>query len=116
MGIAFIHQSSRPNSILHEPTAMIDVGAPYFVISAALNVILTLMIVIRLILHSRKVRNTIGPSPGASGLYNSIITILVESCALYAVTFVPFIVLWVSGSATQYVFLQIIANAQVRAI
>ena len=41
---------------------------------------------------------------------------LIESCALYAVAFVPFIVLWISRSAIQYVFLQILANAQVRAV
>ena len=74
------------------------------------------MIVIQLILHSKNIRNTIRPSAGAGGLYKAIVTMLVESCALYAVTFVPFIVLWISGSAIQYVFLQILANAQVRAV
>ena len=81
MGVAFIYGSSRPNSITLENATITEFGAPYFAISATLNVILTLMIVIRLILHSRNVRNTIGPSAGAGGLYKAIVTMLVESCA-----------------------------------
>jgi hypothetical protein len=73
-------------------------------ISLSLNVILTLMITARLILHHRNLRNAIGASSGVSGLYTTIVTILVESCALYAITFLPFIVSDAVGSYTLYLF------------
>jgi len=57
---------------------------PYYSISLSLNILLTLMIATRLILHRRNIRNAVG-SAANSGLYNTVVAILVESCALYAV-------------------------------
>jgi len=59
---------------------------PYYSISLSLNILLTLMIVIRLILHGRNVRIATGSSAGISGLYNTIATMLIESSALFAVS------------------------------
>ena len=58
---------------------------PYFSISLSLNVLLTLMIVIRLILHTKKIRTALGFA-GIGGLCKVIVTMLVESCAIYAVS------------------------------
>ena len=55
----------------------------YLSISFSLNVLLTLMIVIRIILHARNTRAAVGIS-GIGGLSKAIVTMLVESCALYA--------------------------------
>ena len=60
-------------------------GIAYVSISVSLNVLLTLMIVIRLILHARKVRNAIGSLAGISRLCKTISTMFVESCALFTV-------------------------------
>lgn len=61
-------------------------------ITHSLNIILTLMIVIRLITHARRFRNTTGQS---CGVYSAIATILVESCVLYTITillcFIPIV-------------------------
>ena len=43
------------------------------------------MIVIRLVLHTRNTRTALGMT-GIGGLSKSIITMLVESCALYSVS------------------------------
>ena len=60
-------------------------GLAYLSISFSLNVLLTLMIVIRLILHARNSRAAAGIGD-ISGFSKAIVTILVESCALYAVS------------------------------
>ena len=58
---------------------------PYYWITLSLNVILTLMIVVRLTVHARKTRTSMGIT-GIGRLCNAIVTILIESCALYAVS------------------------------
>jgi len=59
-------------------------GVPYLSISVSLNVLLTLMIVIRLILHGRNIRTATGSLAGITGWYKMISTMLIESCALFA--------------------------------
>jgi len=54
-------------------------------VSLSLNILLTLMIVVRLVLHGRNVRTATGSAGGISGLYKAIATMLIESCALFAV-------------------------------
>lgn len=91
----------------------------YFIISLSLNVLLTLMIVARLVLHIRNIRNAMGTSGGAGGLYKPIISILVESCALYASSFLVYIVTWSLNGSSQFIseaFQPILAEAQVRAV
>jgi len=61
-------------------------GIPCLSISVSLNVLLTLMIVIRLVLHGRNICATTGSTAGISGLYKAVSTMLVESCALFAVS------------------------------
>ena len=59
-------------------------GRPYLAISVLLNVLLTLMIVVRLVLHSKNIRAAMGNQGGIGGFYKTAVTILIESSALYA--------------------------------
>jgi len=59
-------------------------SVPYLSISVSLNILLTLMIVIRLVLHGRKIRTATGSLAGISRLYKSISAMLIESCALFS--------------------------------
>ena len=112
MGIVFIYQTSQPNSSIWNSVA-INFGLPYFSISVALNILLTLMIVTRLVLHSRNVRSAVGASPGVSGLYKAVVTMLIESSALYAVNSLLFIGPWGAKSQAADIFLPILAETQV---
>jgi len=99
----------------------------YLAISVSLNILLTLMIVIRLILHGRQIRATIGSAFGISGLYKTVSTMLVESCALFAVSSLVVIgalaayedswnpSIFRPGSYTVDIFFPILAETQVRA-
>ena len=71
------------------------------------------MIVTRLILHSQDVQNTIGDLGTVSGLYKAVVTMLIESCALYAISFILFIGPWGAHSPLQFTFLPILAEIQV---
>ena len=115
MGIMFIYHTSQPGC----KACIIDtiaIGTPYFSISVSLNVLLTLMIVTRLVLHSRDIRDSMGPLVRLDGLYKAIVTVLIESCSLYAITFVLFIGTWATTSSLEFVFFPILAQTQVRAV
>jgi len=60
-----------------------EFGVPYLSISVSLNVLLTLMIVIRLVLHGRNIRAAPRSAVGISGLFKTVSTMFIESCALF---------------------------------
>ena len=111
MGIVFIYETSGP---AFYPAAALNMGVSFFSISFSLNVILTLMIATRLMLHSRNIQNAIGAPTKTSGLYKAIVTMLVESSAIYAVAFIPYIVPRSIESSVSYVFFPTLLCAQVR--
>ena len=88
---------------------------PYFSISVSLNVTLTLMIVVRLVLHGRNVRAATGSWTGIGGLYKTIATMLIESCALFAVSSLFAIGLLAAKSEVAYLAIPILTEIQVRA-
>ena len=88
----------------------------YLSLSFSLNILLTLMIIIRIILHARNTRAAVGIS-GIGGMSKAIVTMLVESCALYAVSIL--LVLGPlnsddSGATIMEFFLPIVSQTQVR--
>ena len=87
---------------------------PYFSICLSLNVLLTLLISARLLLHSRNIRAAIGESSEPVSLYTTVVTMLVESCALYAVGYLLYIVPTVSLSYVGSIFSSALGEIQVR--
>ena len=96
------------------PQVVFDFSIPCVAISISLNVLLTLMIVIRLTLYSRNVRAATGSPAGIDGLYRAVATMLVESSALYTVNSLLLIGLWIANSGAADIFLPIVAETQVR--
>jgi hypothetical protein len=92
------------------------IGTPYFSISLALNIILTLMIVTRLVLHYRSIRDALGFVVRLKRLYGAIVSILIESAALYAVSFILYMGPWIAGNDSQLIFLPILTQTQVCAV
>ena len=111
MGIVFIHQTSQLGG--SSDSLAISTGVPYFSISISLNVLLTLMIVTRLVLHRRNIQRALGAQAGKSGVYTAVVTILIESSALYAITSLLFVVPWGVGSRVAQIFLPALAQTQV---
>jgi len=101
-------------------------GVPYLSISVSLNVLLTLMIVIRLVLHGRSIRAAPRSAVGISGLCKTVSTMLIESCALFTMS--SLVVVGALAAAGNYnpdiffpggfvvdIFFPILAEIQVRA-
>ena len=105
MGVIFIYQDA-------DVTRSIWSAVPYFSISVSLNVLLTLMIIIRLIMQTRDTRNALGIT-GIGGLCKAIIIMLVESCALFAVSSLLVIGPLGAGNSTSNLFMAILGQTQV---
>jgi hypothetical protein len=116
MGIMFVYESSRPDLIPTSIAAMVPFDAPFFSISFALNIVVTILIVSRLLLHKKRVQNAMGAAVDVGGLYMATIAIIVESYAICAIAVTLYLATWGARSYLQYIFLQIIAQMQVRAL
>lgn len=115
-GIALLYyQATEPETSVWSSVA-IAFNFPYYAIALSLNVLLTTMIVIRLILHRRKLIDAMGARAGTGGVFKAIITMLVESCALYAASSLLFLGPWGGGSAASNIFFPILGETQVIAL
>lgn len=109
MGILFLIQVS-----VSSPWASgrINFTLPYATISLALNIIITIMIVVRLLLYRRRITKILGPGHGTQ--YTTIASMLVESAALYAVFALLFLIPFAMGSPITNISLQALSEIQVR--
>ena len=106
MGIVLIRQNT-------EVTGSMWSAVPYLSISLSLDTLLTLLIVTRLIVYTKNIRTTTGGT-GIGGLCKAIITMLIESCALYAVSSLLVIGPWGAGSNAANIFFFVLTQTQVR--
>ena len=84
-GIAYIQVESGPEGNTLPASKF---GTAYCSACLSLNILLTIMIVIRLVVHVWNIRKSLGASDGPRGLYiaaATAATMLIESYALYAV-------------------------------
>ena len=111
----FICQTLLPGSFSFRSVGL-NIGLSFYAISVSLNVLLTLMIVTRLTLHNKNIRSAMGTMRKPGGLYNAVVTMLVESCAIYAVTYLLYIGPWSTKNSAQLIFSPILTVAQVRTL
>lgn len=88
--------------ILSQSARRFELVIATYSITHSLNILLTLMIVLRVIIHARGFRNTTGKS---CRVYNTIATILVESCVLYTVPLLLCFIPLAINSSAEYIFL-----------
>jgi len=112
MGILLLFESGLPASNLWTRLST-DFALAYFTITLSLNVILTLLIVVRLLIHRRRVRKHLGPEHATH--YTSIASMLIESSALYSLFSLLFLVSFAVRSFAQNLFLPVLAEIQVSA-
>ena len=112
----WIFQTSHPDGDFWQLTAP-NLGLVYFSISLSLNVLLTVMIVTRLVLHNRTmIRNLVGARGTVSGLRSVVITLLIESCALNAVGSLLYLVPWSVASYVSNYFYPVFSMTQVSVV
>lgn len=102
-----------PVPAFHVPPMVAKVGIAYFLICLSLNILLTLMIITRLVLHRRNIRHAMGTSEGTTNLYTTTIIMLVESYALYAIAFILYIVSFALNASVTAVFAELLNGIQV---
>jgi hypothetical protein len=109
-GIIYLVRVSQPDS---SPWAISTFTLVYVSISFSVNILLTLMIVIRLYLLRKRTTNVLGPRHGVH--YTSIIAILVESAALMDIMLLFFVIPFAMGNPLANIPLSAMVQVQVRA-
>ncbi|KAF8151342.1 hypothetical protein B0H34DRAFT_126251 [Crassisporium funariophilum] len=92
-GVIYLEEISRPGSSPWESELLTLI---YGLISFSLNIVLTLMIVIRLYLHRRRVVKAIGSRHASQ--YTSIMSMLIESAFVLDIVFLAFIIPFAFGN------------------
>ncbi|RDX57160.1 hypothetical protein OH76DRAFT_19488 [Lentinus brumalis] len=107
MSILTLYQASRPTASLWTHTT-VQFSLPYFSISIALNILLTLLLVGRLFYMSERAKRAIGREHAAT--YSSIASMLIESAVPYAVTGLIFIITYARNSNVQNLVLPVLSQ------
>ncbi|KAG1829615.1 hypothetical protein EV424DRAFT_1507199 [Suillus variegatus] len=92
----------------------IDYTIPYLTLSLALNIIITIVIVLRLLTYRRRISKVLGSSYGTQ--YTSIAAMIVESAALYSTFSVAFLTLFGLNNAISETFLVSLTQVQIIAM
>lgn len=111
VGIVYLFQESHPS---YWTANFVDFGIIYISVSLSLNVLLTLMIIARLVLHNKVLRSGLGGRSTPTGVHKFLNTILIESCALYAVSSLFLIGSWRVESYLMDYLNNVLEAAQVR--
>ncbi|THV07197.1 hypothetical protein K435DRAFT_710547 [Dendrothele bispora CBS 962.96] len=83
MGVTFGIQTASPAGLFAASTASFAV--PYFTISMSLNIILTLLIVVKIAYHRKNIAEALPEQRDSPRLYNLVSTMFIESAALYSI-------------------------------
>jgi hypothetical protein len=89
----------------------INYTVPYLSLSLALNIIITLVIVLRLLTYRHRISKVLGSNYGTQ--YTSIAAMIVESAALYSAFSVVFLTLFLLNNPISATFLQSFTQVQV---
>jgi len=105
LGILFLIQTSASS-----PFGAVDYTLAYGCMTLGLNVVVTILIVGRLLLHRRRVRRTLGPQHISH--YTNAAAILVESASIFTVYVLIFLVTFAIGSPLAQAFVQALSQVQ----
>jgi hypothetical protein len=87
---------------------------PYFSLSLALNILVTIAIVARLLLYRHRITRALGPAHGSQ--YAGIATMIIESAAIYSSFSLLFLIPFALNNPISAIFLQALGNVQVSLI
>jgi len=109
MSISLLVAMTRPDATFWT-AASVNFGLAYWSLSVSLNIILTVLIVVRLLSARNAVRKALGRQH--SEMYTSLAALLVESASLYSVTGLVFIITYARGSYVQNLVLPPLGQVQ----
>ncbi|KAK7442717.1 hypothetical protein VKT23_015963 [Stygiomarasmius scandens] len=110
MGILWIIEASKPGFTVFKKL-IVAYGTSYLALSIAVNIFLTILIVVRLLLYQRRSANS--PLPPEFGKpYISMVTIFVESAASYSIFGIIFLITYAVDHPSNLAFLAVASNSQ----
>jgi len=107
VGILFLLQLSAASPFVN---TNLNWTIPYFSISLAINIFVTIAIVSRLLLFRRRIASVLGPSHGSQ--YTSVAAMIIESAALFSVFSILFLVPFGLNNPIASIFLQTMGQVQ----
>ncbi|KAJ6628136.1 hypothetical protein B0H10DRAFT_1991592 [Mycena sp. CBHHK59/15] len=109
MGTLWTLQSSQPGLSFYSSLPL-AYGTSYYALSLGVNIMLTLLITVRLLVYRRTLLQSL-PEAHARH-YLSLVTIIIESAALYSVCAALFLITYAVGNPTNQVWLAVASAAQ----
>ncbi|KAH7918947.1 hypothetical protein BV22DRAFT_1100026 [Leucogyrophana mollusca] len=111
LGVLFLLQISSPASSPYQVTGTsINYTFPYLSLSLAINIVVTIMIVIRLLIFRRRMTRILGP--GHITDHTSVAAMIVESASLYSLFSLMFLIPFAAKNPVSNTFLQTLGEAQ----
>ncbi|TDL20998.1 hypothetical protein BD410DRAFT_695577, partial [Rickenella mellea] len=107
LSILTLFQAARPGSTLATHNTVVF-AVPYWSLSISLNLLVTLLIVLRLLMWRSKVIGVLGPQH--SKTYTSIAAMMIESAALFSVAGLIFIICFARQSHVQNLILPVLGQ------
>lgn len=111
LGILTTVQAAEPNSSLWADGTL-NFSLPYFSLSMALNIFLTILLVSRLLYMRYKITSTLGAQYGKT--YTGIATMVLESALPLGLVSLVFIVLYSIHNTAELLLLVLLVQVQVR--
>jgi hypothetical protein len=111
LSVVWLIQLSAPTSSAWNKFNGINFTAPYFYMSLALNISITIAICARLFFFRRRIASALGPNHGTH--YTSVAAMLAESSFLYSAFSLLFLIPFALNNPIQNAFLQLLTEIQV---
>ncbi|ESK86665.1 hypothetical protein Moror_9691 [Moniliophthora roreri MCA 2997] len=103
-GILFLKQLATVSQSSGELIG-INYSPPYYIVTLASNIIVTVLIVLRLLIYRHRITRAMGSSHGS--YYTSIVAMIVESALIYSSFALAFMVPFAISSPVAQLFLQV---------
>ncbi|KIK77840.1 hypothetical protein PAXRUDRAFT_165600 [Paxillus rubicundulus Ve08.2h10] len=110
LGVFFLIQISSPSSSPYFTSKGINWTLPYLFISFAINIVVSILITYRLLLHRRRTIQDLGPGHATESA--SLAAMIVESASLYSTFSLLFLIPFALKSPVSNAFLQVLGEAQ----
>ncbi|KAF9220044.1 hypothetical protein BS17DRAFT_788125 [Gyrodon lividus] len=111
LGVFFLIQISTPSSSPYfNADKTINWTLPYFTLSLLINIVVTILIVLRLFLYRRRMIQVLGPGHATES--TSVAAMVVESASIYSTFSLLFLITFITKSPVSNTFLQVLGETQ----
>ncbi|KAF9234665.1 hypothetical protein BU15DRAFT_65517 [Melanogaster broomeanus] len=111
LGTFFLVQISSPaSSPYFNSSTRVNWTLPYFFLSLAINIVVTIVIVVRLLIYRRRMIQLLGP--GHESDTTTVVAVLIESAAVHSTFSLLFLIPFAIDSPVSNAFLQVVGETQ----